>query len=136
MTLVENAGMPLPKLQPGVPLRTQVVKPASGSVFGASFGAAPPWPTVPWHVKQPTRRNTLLPFSTVARSMRGGSAAASDARQSRADAASSCFMRESSTRLRHDVDQVRLAALHDADAAAEGGGEVLGVRDRPRCADA
>ena len=31
-------------VQPGVPLRTQVVKPGSGSVFGASRGAAPPWP--------------------------------------------------------------------------------------------
>ena len=51
-----NAGMPLMLDQPGVPLRTQVWKACRGSVFGAKRGAAPPWPTVPWHVKQPTRR--------------------------------------------------------------------------------
>ena len=56
MTHGGNAGMPLAMVQPGVPLRTQVVKPGSGNVFGASRGAAPPWPTVPWHAWQPTRR--------------------------------------------------------------------------------
>ena len=47
--------MPVAIDQPGVPLRTQVSKPASGIVFGASRAAAPPWPTVPWHAWQPTR---------------------------------------------------------------------------------
>ena len=45
-----------------------------------------------------------------------------DAQQSRADATSSLFTRDPLARLRHDVDQIRLAAFHDVDAAANRGG--------------
>jgi hypothetical protein len=41
---------------PGVPLRTQASNAGSASVLGASFGPAPPWPTVPWHAWQPARK--------------------------------------------------------------------------------
>src|SRR5580704_12892838 len=41
-----------------------------------------------------------------------------------------------SSRLRHDVDQVRLAALHHVDATTDGGRQIPGIGNRTRRADA
>src|SRR5262245_44206436 len=75
---------------------------------------------------------TALPFSIAARSVRAACPAALDAAKRRANAASSGFTRRFLARLRHDVDQVRLTAPDDVDAALDCCAEVLRIRDRAR----
>src|SRR5262245_28308082 len=104
-------------------VRTWKRKPSQGKGLGASLGPAPrspPCPTVPWQVQHwyfmlafcPATASCEIPLTGKSSNEEKNSAL-------------------TSTALRHDVDQRRLAALHHGERALERRPDVRGLRDWP-----
>src|ERR1035437_10112827 len=111
--------------------RTKAEKVSNAIGSGASFKpATPPCPGTPCHCQQPCWTKAVLPFSAEAANAPpqpstrpAASAASPTTRTQRID-------KPPLTRLRPDIDQRRLAGLHDGDRFLDRGPELGRVLDR------
>src|SRR5690242_266186 len=113
---------------------------AGNGIGSSSFGpAAPPCPAKPWHWKQPTVSNSFFPFAALPAGAFCASAADKPTTPERTPAPSiqtNLLTVPPSTRLRHDVDERGLAALHNFERAGDRRTQIGRVVDRPLRIDA
>src|SRR5580693_5739840 len=119
-------------------VRTKALNASSGSAVRAItrplLVAIEPSPAKSWHCQQPFLINAALPFwaSPSARALPGEAAQAAKATAAAKTCAAATrtkYMIISSPRLRHDIDQCRLAVLHHGDRFLDRGTEIGRVGD-------